>query len=335
MLVAFFFLLFSTSSFAYTGRVAIPSSNRDALQIVTRSIDTDSSSSLHNSFIEFKTNPENLFADSDGCFCFPENDERFAYVQAFFHATEQVRSLNASFSNLKAGPVHIKIELAKTKVGEAPHGAAHWSDNSVTIWYSQPLLDPSLLAHEIGHLAHGFILNQDLSTFLIDPRKDLNGSFSQLNVIEGIANLFSTFYTKDSLVGRYGYATAAINLDAFLKLESLPTIKDVYDSRILSFSSMYPTTANLYRQLIASPPLPGMLDQPEPYVASAVFTQPVWMAYFNLDQTQLLAALACTLDKVSSISSVNQFVLNLKSCSEAVPQLKAFFDQEFGLRGFK
>ncbi|MEK7790460.1 MAG: hypothetical protein AAB309_02415 [Deltaproteobacteria bacterium] len=159
---------------------------------------------LANDMIQIKNLPDNFVIDEDDCFCFDINDDRFAYVHAYYYATRQIQEYNSLMNSLGLKKIkNLKIYLQKSLSGTMPHGSADW-DKNINLSYSRHAFDVSLITHEIGHEIHGFLIGKKFSDFFEMPSTDDDWIlwYHKLGIIEGVANFLSSLHLGSPTIGK-------------------------------------------------------------------------------------------------------------------------------------
>jgi len=267
-----------------------------------------------------------------GATAFFENDRRFAYIHGYYHASIQLKKIDFLLKELHHSslpPLHVR--LGKTESGNATSGVG-WKDE-VSIKFAKPMFDISLLAHEVGHSIHGQFLQKDFSVIIPDI-KDVPDVYRKLSVLEGVANLLSVLYLKQPFIGNMDWYESFYSVDTFIKFNNLPSLEFIWSNRLrgVEFRKHYPVTASQMEGVLINPPYPGMLIEPEPYAASAVFTQPVWIAANIFGFDKILSILLETLIAMREIHNYNNFTVQLLKSSMKYPRIYIFFKNEFEIR---
>lgn len=232
------------------------------------------SGDLSNEFVFLGGHPDNLHKNSwPNCYCFGEDDVRFAYVDAFYQLTNIIRYANEFLEKLGLESLD-KTELQLQHIpGMLPAGG---SQKALSITHSTTMIDPSILAHEVGHLVHRKILSRDVEK----PKNVSPEKASRIKgVKEGIANLFAAMYFNNPNIGFAIRFDVPIRVDLELELDTLISVKDEYQKLLASeqIQAAYPQTINLFKELFATFP-EEQLSISEPYQSSAIITRPIWLA---------------------------------------------------------
>lgn len=127
----------------------------------TVSLEPFTGAEFRNDVVRLTGLPDDLRTDESGCYCFADDDPRFAYVHTYVHATRVLRTWNDRLRELELPPVRdVEISIKAAKPDELPNG---WIVEpalergarervSVVFAYHRPLIDPMLITHELGHV---------------------------------------------------------------------------------------------------------------------------------------------------------------------------------------
>lgn len=293
---------------------------------------------LENDLIQIENVPDNFVKDVNDCYCFDINDERFAYVHAYYYATRQIQEYNFLLHSLGLRKIkNLVIHLQKSPIGVMPHGSADW-DGEINISYSRPAFDISFMAHEIGHEIHGLLIGKKIQDVFKIPPDDWTFLYHKLGIIEGAANLLSSLHLGSLSIGKYDWYDAEINIDNFIRFPDLvPTVKDGFIWKIDSiiFSTHYPETVKLLKKELEESHFPEILNQPDPYVVSAVINQPLWNASIRFGIRTIQELLLEALANFKDLGSYSDFANTLIVIASKNPEMQHYLKSEFLKRGLQ
>ncbi|MCM2277896.1 MAG: hypothetical protein NDJ89_07445 [Oligoflexia bacterium] len=240
---------------------------------------------LRNEAVSIVNIPTEFTPDESGCFCFPTQDDRMAWVHTYYYATAQVRHYNSILKGLGQPELRgVVIHLAKGDSQGEPGGGT-MSSAEVALSFAQPALDPTIIAHEIGHALHLHLLKKSVSELIEYPPKDWRKLAGQSGVLEGTANLLAALYLGEPLIGKYDWFDASIDVNRYVNLvEDAPTLRYQFERKVKSsiYSKHYPATVALLQGWLANPLMPEAMELPDPYLASAAVNQPLWGSAVSL-----------------------------------------------------
>lgn len=331
-------LAYSHDTQGFTGNVATPLG-----QIVNVQLDPFVGSDFENNFVKLTGIPDETLPDKYDCYCFSADDPRFATVHAYYHASKQLLELHKLLANHKlAAPPQIRISL-KTTSGLEPSGSA--SGGSITLRIGRPDFDISLLAHEIGHEVQFAITGKTPIQLLeIGNAKEMalwadsewNKYALRAGSLEGAANLLASFYTGHSEIGKLDWHEAAIDIQTLVVFPILvPTVRSGLQRRLNSvrYSAAYPRSLETVEQLLKNPSFPKLLDQPDPYLASAAINAPLWQAGQLFGKELLLGLFLRSLSEFKPVGSYANFAEILMRNSQSFFPLHAYLSREYKARG--
>lgn len=293
-----------------------------------------------NGQVTFTNTPENL-RPNEGKYpwCFSVNDDRFAYVHTLYYVTEVIRWFNRLAINLGIFPLQrLTIDLRKAEDGTMPGGAAN--NGNIALQFSIPALDPTLIAHEVGHGLHDHLAGRLLSQLVNESleKRQWRQAIEQRGVLEGTANLISALFNHHSQIGAFSYFDATMEIDKFVSFPNLfPTVE--YELRRFIeapiFRNSYPKSAQSMEDFLKNPsPLfKETLLLPDPYLASAIINQPLWKAAmrFGFQRVELLYFTA--LKGFVEFQSYAHLARQIEKVAARDPFLQIFLQSEFRKRG--
>lgn len=241
-----------------------------------------------NGFVHFANLPTTMVPDSNGCYCYDLNDDRFAFVHAYFYANQILQDYNQIFLKLNLPPLH-DLELTLSRNSDAPtSGDTNMTDGRIS--YPRPALDITTLGHEIGHFIHYNAMGQKGSS---TPWTTMMEFQQQLGVQEGTANLLSALHFGTSRIGFYDSYDAYDEINNFVQFPSHLLSTWDYLNRALNaplFSKRYPIYIETIKQQLAlgksNPAVGANFGLPFPYSTSAVINQPLWIAATTMASTE-------------------------------------------------
>lgn len=219
----------------------------------------------------FANLPSNMVPDANGDYCYPMVDDRFAYVQAYYYAVQEIEDYNQIFRELG-------LPLGKTLVWtliKMP-GMPTMGETGLTsgvINYSSPVLDPSILAHEVGHWVR----------FNAGNIPD-NSKFNSYNS-EGSADILGALHSGNTIFGKYDGAVES-DVDTYIRfpdhvISSWQEAENLINNPIVQ--QRYPMLEALFQAgLDKAKKNPqeeyAMKHDLNSYASSAIITQPLWSA---------------------------------------------------------
>lgn len=294
---------------------------------------------LENDHVAFPKAPPDLKSQGgSGPWCFSLNDERFAYVHTFYYVTQQARWFKKLASALGIAPLgQIAIDLVKVD-REMPAGAS--MHGNIMLRFPVPALDPTVIAHEVGHEIHYHVAGLFVDRLVEGSMKESNWrqAAEQLGVIEGTANLLSALFTGQTRVGGFSYRDAPFDIDSFVRFPDVVPSLDLQLRRFIGapgFRAEYPNSVRTLEETLKAPssPLKEMLSQPDAYLTSAVINQPMWRAAvrFGFERIELLYLAA--LREVVDFRSYSDLARRIERIAEKDLPVQAFLKSEFRRRG--
>ena len=323
------------SSHSYTGSVALWVNG----QKVIRSVELKSRKklSLESDLVLLEKTPADFLPNERGCFCFSENDWRFAYVHAYFHATRFLSKLNLYLKGLGLNSIKkITVSLSPAP-GYLTSGGSKFG--MVYLSIPHPAFDPTIFAHELSHEIHQHIIGKNLRDVLSDAleKEDWDRAASQGLVSEGTANILAALITGEEAIGRYDYGDAAFRINSFVRLpESAPTLGQQFERLLKSpfIGSNYLSSIADLREMIKNPAFPQLMSRPSPYLASAAINQPLWLAAKTFGAPVILKIYLRTLAAIPNWQSHLELTSELINQAGVIdPTLSKYFQTEFNARG--
>jgi len=319
---------------AMRGRIAVFQNNLPIPIDVT--LPEFSDGLLKSDVVDIANIPVELVPDKNGCLCFDVTDDRFAFVHTYYHASKQLEFYNKIFSRLGLPRLrHIEIRLDRD-TSMPTSGSAGIS--KATLSYSNPALDISTLAHEIGHFIHynaaGTERFGDIPPFTMEGAQNLG-------VREGSANILAALYLGVPQIGKYDSYELHTDLDSFIRFPDYLVSMREQLVRVLSspnFSAKYPlfvdSVRSSLRQIDADPTASAYYGYPDPYISSSVINQPLLKAsnVFGADAIRLLYVK--TISKLKEFRSYSDLAnALLETARNTDVSLFQYLRDEFILRG--
>lgn len=297
---------------------------------------TESYGRLRGAFFEIEGVPETVTANQVGCYCFPITAPEFIYTHVYFYTSKYLgetnRLLEAFGYPLLKG---LKIQILRTP-GEQSTGSA--APGLITLRTPNNAIDPTVLAHEIGHELHRHLSGEYLPAFP-DMIRDRNwsGVYSWLGVMEGTANFISAILNEDPRVGRHDWYDVSIDLNTFVRFPDLvPTVADNFRAIVSSFyfAQKYPITLALARDQLANPRIPEIMSMPDPYRASAAINQPLWQAVASFGKQPVAKIYFAALHRWIPTHAYSDFAQRILESTQD-PELRTFLAHSFAERGLQ
>lgn len=270
--------------------------------------------------------PDNLIPDDRGRYCYSMQDERFAYVQAYYYAVKEIEDYNTIFKKLGL-PLGKTLEWTLERKTNLPSlGDTNLTHGNIT--YSNPAIDPDLLHHEIGHWVH-------------HNAKRNNGGGD-----EGAANLLAVLHSGNPIQGKMdGYYNSVISydVDTFIQypdhmISTLQVYKQTMEDPFLKKFPLL--TESLQKALELAqlhPEVEAMLNEPDPYVSSSIINQPLWQAamHYGVDliKSLYIKTIAVKLNKPRAYSFSEIAKALVEQANEMNPELGLVLQREYQIRG--
>lgn len=275
----------------------------------------------------FSNLPQNMIPDNSGRYCYSMQDDRFAYVQAYYYAVKQIQDYNEIFKKLGL-PLGKTLDWTVTKETSLPP----FGDTSLLqghITYTNPVIDPNLIQHEIGHWVH-------------QNAKGVDGGGD-----EGAANLLAVLHSGNPIQGKVdGYYGNLISydVDTFVQspnhmLSTMQYYKQVLQDPI--FSKKFPAFTNAIQSQLElaekDPDFAALLNEPNPYTSSSIINQPLWQAtmLYGVETIKLLyiKTIATSLNQARPYSFSEIANALIAQASVMKPELSSYLKREYNLRG--
>ena len=286
---------------------------------------------LQNKFVTFVDAPD-LKKDDENCFCYPVEDIRFAYVQAYYHITKQLQFYE---QKLKLLNISMKEPL-KVKLTQVP-GQQTWGmiseENFLELEFPTPAFDYSLLAHEVSHTIHHLL---GASTTISTENETW---FYDQGVSEGTANILAALYLNSPIISEF--STLQNSVDLFVREPDMVyTNRNQYEvalanpllwetfpewaQKIKSFYEEQKTSEDSYE-----------LDLPSPYFHSNIINQPLWLASTKFGREEIIDLYLKVISNTSSVKSYSDFAQRILNQSKSKKLIAGFLLNEFVKRGLK
>ena len=285
--------------------------------------------------ISFTALPEGMVPDERGCYCFEQDDHRYAYVQALFYTSRQLQEINETLVDLGMPALNgFTITLTPEEgltTGQVPTGTKH-----INLGYPSPTYDLTTLAHEFAHAVHYGLIGV--------PNKgrpaDIQKNNYRRGIIEGVANILAALHTGTERISYKGtYDVSAPNVNVFIRIPDVTVTKrDSYTSIVESvlFAKHYPDIVREVRtglrQLESTPEGRAYLDLWDEYHTSAAFTQPLWQAQQRFGRKQILRIVIAAIADLPNFDTYNELTAKILEVTADV-ELRELLQHEFALRG--
>ncbi len=235
----------------------------------------------------------------------------------------ELPTLNGMFVSLKRDP-------RTSTAGGASFGGAY-------LTYPQQTLDETTVAHEVGHWIHFRLAGQDHSDGVVRTSAEIQ---QQIGVQEGIANILSALFTGEPVIGAQDHYDFVVSVNRFVRFpDRVPTIGDFMRGILNAplYNDAYPWSAEQtrgqYGALMSAPTRERELDLPSPYLSSAVFTQPLWLAAQRFGRARVVRCLLRALDGYRSYVIYSDFAARILESCAADGAVRDFLAAEFEQRG--
>ncbi|MCX6110905.1 MAG: hypothetical protein NTZ90_15025 [Proteobacteria bacterium] len=288
---------------------------------------------LANDLVHFDPLPGNLVPDEHGCLCFPVDDDRFAFVHAYYYATAVIEDYNILLSELNLPTV--KDVLIRLKKDQSNPGDDSAHGNIIDATFYRPAFDYTTLGHEVGHIIH-FALKGPPGPEPEAPTS-MEVDAEQQGIGEGTANLLSALHFGNPVVQSLDAFDAPVqSIDTFVRypdamISTRQMMEGLRDAAV--FSSHFPQFHQSIVDTLSSsdPAVKNYIALPDPYLSSSIINQPLWHAAnrFGVRPVKLLY-LAAIAD-LRTYTHYND--LAKKLLEKASPEIRAFLENEFVLRG--
>jgi len=295
---------------------------------------------LRTDQFHFANLPSTIKPDENGCICYTLDDDRFVFVHTFYYAVRMIEDYNKIFKRLAlALPQTLEWTLAQD-----PDSPTSGFTELIkgTLRYPKPALDPSTLAHEIGHWIHYSAAGRD--HFGSANPFELARALTK-GVEEGSANFLAALYTGITRIGKYDSYEFDTDIDRFVRFpDHVPSTKkgleDLAQNKFSQFAFHYPkffaSLQSMLDTLPANPIAAEYLNLPDPYRASSAFTQPVWAAsvIYGTDILKMIYVKALSQLNQDQNYTYQDLTRALRDvAAEFNPEVGNYLSQEFALRG--
>ena len=284
---------------------------------------------LESSLLTFVDPPE-LIKDKNNCFCYDLKDIRFAYVQAYYHATKQ---LNFYLPRLKKFNVTLPAPL-KIKLTQVP-GQPAWGMvsemNLIEFEIPESAFDYTLLAHEVSHIIHQ-LLGAPLTIRLEDQLRNYDQEIS-----EGTGNILAALYLNSPFIGEF--SPSPLNVNFFIKEPDIFTNRMQFETYFLLTPEMkdkFPDLIQKVKDTIREGEASAdayILDLPCPYVQSNVINQPIWLAAQKFERDEIIDLYLTAINDNSAVKSYSDFAQRILNHVDDNESLKEFLASEFKRHG--
>ena len=286
---------------------------------------------LQNRFVIFENAPE-LKRDSNNCFCYPADDIRFAYVQAYYHITKQL-----IFFEKKLKPLNFSIkEPLRVKLTQVP-GQQTWGmvpeENVLELEFPTPDFDYSLLAHEVAHTIHHLMgASPYIST------EEATWIYNQ-GVSEGTANILAALYLNSPVISEFSPVKNSVDL--FVREpDMIYTNRKQYEVALANPNlwKTFPEWANKIKSFFEEQQVSEdayELDLPSPYFHSNILNQPLWLASQKFGRDKIIDIYLRVVADTSPVKSYSDFAQRILKQASFDRLISNFLFDEFTKRGLK
>ena len=285
---------------------------------------------LENSFIKFLNPPKKLIKDSNGCYCFPEKDIRFAYVQAYHHVSKQLDFFRTQLFRLGL-PLNIQITMKLKMVPEQQSWGMVSDENTIEFEFPTPTFDYTILAHEVAHVIH-----QGLGGSAYVSTENDNWFYEQ-GLNEGTANILAALYLDNPIIS--AYSPLKNSIDVFVREpDQVFTNRKQYEDALANKElwATFPEWAKKIEQFFIeqqSSEDAYELDLPSPYFHSNIVNQPLWRASKLFGRDVVLGIYLKTLSQVNTVNSYSELAQAVLENTKDHIKLREFLMKEFKDRG--
>jgi hypothetical protein len=263
---------------------------------------------LHDDLLAIKNVPPALVPDANGCYCFSPDDDRFAYAHAFFHAHEELVAVNARLADLGLPAVGgITLTLSKGPTGFPANGDTPAFGLESRIAFSSPVVDTSLLLHEVAHAIHDAVKPYDRAE-----------TFTPFNIVELNANVVAMLILRSTAYCELNLLDGAFDMLRDLHFpDRVVTLADTSRGWIAApkLSAAYPAFVKMLSEQLPSIVSDGDND---PYANSALVAGPVLSTAQRFGYDDMLRVWLKSISEVPHTASLSRFVPVLVANSGAL-----------------
>ncbi len=315
----------TTTTTTTTGCIAIFQGTKPiAIEVV---LPTFEGGVLQTKQFNFANLPKNMKPDEQGRFCYPMDDERFAFVHVYYYAVKEIEDYNKIFMKLGL-PLGKTLKLTLTKEVSFPTGGSTGIEDGIITYPGTPA-DISVIHHEIGHWVRDNAVGR-----LNNPGEILSQSSADF-----LAALHSgnTFIEKDEL------PASAYDINTYVHItNALITKKQLFEIILQDpiFAARFPIPYGEIKKVLqkaaTDPFLAEYLNTPDFDFNASAINQPLWKAAMlygvetiKLIYVKMLAAFKE--DQNYSFTDIAQALI--KNANEINPELGEYLENEFTFRG--
>ena len=322
------------------GCVAVPDKDAEKLEITEVQLPEFKERLFQNDLVELQVSgfTQKIIENPENVYCYEPTDPRFAVVQAYYHATQALTYFNSLIDALDTMP----LEGLKITLRERPDKPTSGTTTPHKIYFKfgSPAFDPSVLAHEVAHAVQFHLAKApSAETLALLYKLDDQEKGEREAIWEGLANLLAAFFMGFSQVGKFDYPGIPSDVNSFVRFPDLvPRHRNYLDTAIhtKAFAERYPVQAADWTNLIADLEKKGkadLLNQPMPYLASAAFTQPLWLAADQFGKQNIEHLLLKTLPALNEPVHYKSFIRELLKQAHPFENIHSFLKQAFQIRG--
>jgi len=190
--------------------------------------------------------------------------------------SDELAFYNETLDSLKLPKIgDVTINLTYSPHSSFPVGGQTDSKNLVSVTYEQTPIDISIAAHEIGHVIQKTVGVADDQIIY-----DVNNINNISIIIEGVANLAAALYLDNPKVAAGEFFDEAFNVDTFVSIKDDASItnRSWFQGLVGSpdYATHAPESAKSLQGILAANASP-ILSEPQAYIVSDSFAQPLWI----------------------------------------------------------
>lgn len=328
-LIAVIMLLCSFQIGAATfGSISLVKDGKRAVSIIE--IPDPAGNVLENHFVSFLNPPENLNKNSRNCFCYSEDDIRFAYVQAYYHASKQLQFFKDQLSLLGIS-LNLKVSFKLNKTLNQQTWGMVSDINIIELEFSQPAFDYTLFAHEIAHVVHQYLGG----SFSVSTENE--NWFYEQGFNEGTANILAALYLENPVIS--AHSPLKNSVDLFVREpDQIFTNRRQYEEALANedlwlIFPQWAKTIESFVQELQSSENAWELDLPSPYFHSNIVNQPLWHASKFFGRDIVLSIYLKTISQLKTINSYSDLAQAIVDRSNGHVEFQQFLMKEFKDRG--
>lgn len=322
----------------YTGQITVFQNSKPV--VVQVNLPTINNGGLENDVVRFSELPSTIVPDRNRCFCFGDNDERTAFVTAFFQINKELEYFNNLLVKMGYPPVP-GVKVTMVKKNHPTEGSASLK-YGITVSYSSWIVDPGTLAHEVGHWIHQNLIGADSLPFKKGGQSNsLNSAIAEKSGIEeGTANILAAWFLGKSRIHEATFPEWRFDIDTFVRFPDLVISTKNMLIDLLSISRIKEQYPDYYKgvedlMVLANKDanLMDYLSQPDPYLSSAIINQPLWHASQLYDHNEVISIYLRAISKLKSASAYSDLADQILIETRSLPHIADYLVVQFKLRG--